>query len=90
MVIDAWAAWCGPCRMMAPHYAAVARRYGGDVRFLKIDVEAAPDAGRHLDIRGIPALFIRRGGRTVSHKAGLMQERDLQAWVGGVLGPPAA
>ena len=89
-VIDAWAPWCGPCRSMAPGYAAVAKAYGGTVRFLKINVDEAQDVGRHLNVRGIPALFIGRDGAIVAERAGMMPESVLREWVSGVVGPPSA
>ncbi len=89
-VIDAWAPWCGPCRMMAPAFAAAAADYGGQVRFLKINVDEASDAGRFLNIRGIPALFIYKNGKQADFRAGLLSESDLKQWVGATLGAPGA
>lgn len=89
-VIDAWAPWCGPCRAMAPAFEAVAQTYGGHLRFLKINVDRAPDVSRHLNVRGIPALFIFRNGRQAAFHAGMMSQHDLQDWVGATIGAPGA
>ena len=84
-VLDVWAPWCGPCVHMAPAYAAAAKRLGGDVRFLKLNSESYPNAGRTLNIRGIPALFIFDNGKMVSQKSGALPEFEILNWVKNAL-----
>lgn len=62
-VIDFWAPWCAPCRVMAPHFAAVAQRYAEDpVTFFKIDTQACPEFGKAFNVRALPTLmFIHNG-----------------------------
>ncbi|ETX15595.1 thioredoxin [Roseivivax halodurans JCM 10272] len=80
LVVDFWAAWCGPCRMMAPEFAKAAEQMRGRARFAKLDTEAHPDAGRLYNIRGIPLLVAFRGGREIRRQAGVMQAAAIVDW----------
>ncbi|MEI4471565.1 thioredoxin domain-containing protein [Frigidibacter sp. MR17.24] len=70
LVVDYWAAWCGPCRAMAPEFARASETLKGRVRFAKLDTEAAPKVSQQLGIRGIPLLILWRGGRELGRAAG--------------------
>jgi len=85
-VLDVWAPWCGPCKMMAPAYAASAAAFHGDIRFLKLNSEQYPNATGGLNIRGIPALFIFNHGKLVSQQAGALPENAITRWVKNDLG----
>ena len=80
-VVDLWAPWCGPCRMMAPAYEAVAAEHADRVRFFKLNTDAHQDAAARLNIRGIPTLIAWRGGRQAAHQAGAMQQAGLTTWI---------
>lgn len=86
LVVDFWAAWCGPCRMMAPEFAKAARELKGRARFAKLDTEAFPEAGARYGIRGIPLLVTFRGGHEIGRRAGAIPARDIVGWVGAAAG----
>ncbi|MDP3821402.1 MAG: thioredoxin TrxC [Burkholderiales bacterium] len=80
VLVDFWADWCGPCKMMAPHFANAASQLP-EVRFAKLDTEAHPQASAANRVRSIPTLVLYRGGREIARQSGAMYAGDLVRWV---------
>ena len=80
VVVDFWAAWCGPCKMMAPEFAAAAAQRPR-VRFIKVDTEDGPEAAGTYGIRSIPTMALFHGGREVARVSGAMQASRITAWI---------
>lgn len=85
-IVDLWAPWCAPCRMMAPHYDAAAQRLAGDVRFYKINTDQHPDASFRLNIRGVPTLVAWKGGRELAKQAGAPGGGAIERWARSLFG----
>ena len=81
VVVDFWAAWCGPCRMMAPELEKVAKEAAGQWLVVKVDTEAVPELGERFRIRSIPTLALFRGGREVNRVAGARPAADIRMFV---------
>ena len=81
VVVDFWAAWCGPCRAMAPNFERAAGELNPRVRFAKLDTEAAPDIAARFGIRGIPTMILFKNGAEAARVSGAMDARSIRAWV---------
>ena len=81
VLIDYWAPWCGPCRMMAPEFAKAAKSLTGQARLMKLNTEDHPQVSSRAGIRGIPALILYRNGRELGRLAGARPAADIAAFV---------
>jgi thioredoxin 2 len=85
VLVDFWAPWCGPCRMMAPAFEEAARQLEPRVQLVKVNTEEAQGVGARLGIRSIPTLVLFMGGREVARQAGAMGAADIVRWAQGQL-----
>ncbi|MFN2332347.1 MAG: thioredoxin TrxC [Halomonas sp.] len=81
VVVDFWAAWCGPCKMMAPIFAEAARELEPSLRFAKLDTEAEQALAGRFGIRSIPTLIVFKNGREVARQPGVLQGSQLRQWL---------
>ncbi|MBK5947292.1 thioredoxin [Rhodobacter veldkampii DSM 11550] len=83
VVVDFWAEWCGPCRQIGPSLEELAKEFAGKVKIVKVNVDENPDSPAMLGVRGIPALFMFKGGEVVSNKVGAAPKAALKTWIEG-------
>ena len=83
VVVDFWAEWCGPCKMIGPSLEELSEEYGGTVKIAKVNVDENPNSPAQLGVRGIPALFLFKGGEVVSNKTGAAPKAALKDWIDG-------
>jgi len=78
VVVDFWAEWCGPCRMMAPTVDAIAAEFAGRAKVGKLNVDENGGTAMRYNIRGIPTLLVFKGGQVVAQKVGAVGKTDVQ------------
>jgi thioredoxin 1 len=85
VLVDFWAEWCGPCRMMAPTVDSVAQEYKGRVKVGKLNVDENNSTAMRYNIRGIPTLLLFKGGKIVEQKVGAVGKSDVVKMLEGQL-----
>ena len=81
VVVDFWAPWCGPCRMMAPHFERAAAQLEPEVRLAKLDTDANPETAGRFAIRSIPTMILFRNGQETARQSGAMDAGRLADWI---------
>lgn len=77
VLVDFWAAWCGPCKMVAPILDVVAEEYDGKLKIAKVDIDANPDSPAKYGVRGIPTLLLFKDGNVIATKVGALSKSQL-------------
>ncbi|WP_417658126.1 thioredoxin TrxA [Pseudidiomarina aestuarii] len=85
VVVDFWAPWCGPCKMIAPVLEDVAAEYAGKVKVVKLNVDENQETAPKYNVRGIPTLLVIKGGEVVATKVGAVSKSQLIEFVNGAI-----
>jgi thioredoxin 1 len=85
VVVDFWAPWCGPCRMVAPVVEKLSLDYDGKIKFCKVNIDDDPEIANKYDVKSIPTLMFLKAGKAVSSLVGAQPERSIRARLESIL-----
>lgn len=83
VVVDFWAEWCGPCKMIAPALDEIAAEMGGKVKIAKVNIDENPELAAQFGVRSIPTLMLFKGGEVADMKVGAAPKTALSSWISG-------
>jgi thioredoxin 2 len=81
VVVDLWAPWCGPCRMVSPALESLARQFANRIKLVKVNVDEAPGLSRRFNAQSIPTLLLMEGSEVISRQIGAVPEAALREWI---------
>ena len=81
VVVDFWAEWCGPCKMIGPSLEEIAKDLGAKVKIVKINIDENPSTPSKFGVRGIPTLMVFKDGKLAATKVGAAPKNQLQSWI---------
>ncbi|AEA25661.1 thioredoxin [Pseudonocardia dioxanivorans CB1190] len=87
VLVDLWAAWCGPCRMVSPALEQLATERAGEIKLVKIDVDAAPRLSQRFEVHAVPTLLVLRHGEVIARQPGAAPVPALRRWLDDALQP---
>jgi thioredoxin 1 len=85
VLVDFWAEWCGPCKMIGPSLEELAKEYGEKVTIAKVNVDESPAVASRYNVRSIPALMLFKGGQVAASRIGAMPKNKIKEWVDSVI-----
>ena len=85
VLVDLWAAWCGPCRMVSPVLEQLATEYAGRLKLVKVDIDRSPRLSERFTVQAVPTLLLLRDGQVVHRQAGAAPAPALRSWLDGAL-----
>jgi thioredoxin 1 len=81
VVIDFWAEWCGPCKILLPVFEELSEKYKGKIKFVKFNIDDSPEVPSKYGVRGIPNLIMFKDGKNVDSKVGSIPKNALEEWI---------
>lgn len=86
VLVDMWATWCGPCRMVSPALEQLATERAGEVKLVKVDVDTAPRLSQRFQVQAVPTLMVIRDGQVIARQAGAAPLPALRSWLDAAVG----